>query len=395
MTKKGFFKFLILLLTIISCSSQDKEEYKYSPPKVKVRSYEVAYFQKDTLRVFPGTVISKETSLITAKVTGYIKKINFKTGDIFKKGDILVEIDSKELNQKVEFATYNLQEAENGLKQAEIALEIAQSNYSKALSQYDLLEKTYIRYKNLYETESVSKHEFDEIVAKYNVAKEEKNIAHKQMSLAEEKVLQAALKRNQAKALLEEAYIFLNYTKLKAPYDGVVLEKLSDIGNIASFQGPILKVGTLENEILVNVPESFFKQVKIEDEVLIDIPSLNKSFITRVTEISPDVSRDSRTFNVKLKESAELVSGMYVLAQFKGEKVQKILIPKDFLSKRGQMEYVFVNIDNVSEMRMVKTGKVDNEFVEILSGLNPGERIVKPIDNSTLLKHLNPLEIVQ
>lgn len=395
MTKKGFFKFLILLLTIISCSSQDKVESKYSPPKVKVRSYEVAYFQKDTLRVFPGTVISKETSLITAKVTGYIKKINFKTGDIFKKGDILVEIDSKELNQKVEFATYNLQEAENGLKQAEIALEIAQSNYSKALSQYDLLEKTYIRYKNLYETESVSKHEFDEIVAKYNVAKEEKNIAHKQMSLAEEKVLQAALKRNQAKALLEEAYIFLNYTKLKAPYDGVVLEKLSDIGNIASFQGPILKVGTLENEILVNVPESFFKQVKIEDEVLIDIPSLNKSFITKVTEISPDVSRDSRTFNVKLKESAELVSGMYVLAQFKGEKVQKILIPKDFLSKRGQMEYVFVNIDNVSEMRMVKTGKVDNEFVEILSGLNPGERIVKPIDNSTLLKHLNPLEIVQ
>jgi len=360
-----------------------------------VRSYEVAYFQKDTLRVFPGTVISKETSLITAKVTGYIKKINFKTGDIFKKGDILVEIDSKELNQKVEFATYNLQEAENGLKQAEIALEIAQSNYSKALSQYDLLEKTYIRYKNLYETESVSKHEFDEIVAKYNVAKEEKNIAHKQMSLAEEKVLQAALKRNQAKALLEEAYIFLNYTKLKAPYDGVVLEKLSDIGNIASFQGPILKVGTLENEILVNVPESFYKQVKVEDEVLIEIPSLNKSYITKVTEISPDVSRDSRTFNVKLKESAELVSGMYVLAQFKSEKVQRILIPKDFLSKRGQMEYVFVNIDNVSEMRMVKTGKTDNEFVEILSGLTPGERIVKPIDNSTLLKHLNPLEIVQ
>lgn len=395
MTKKGFFKFLILLLTIISCSSQDKEESKYAPPKVKVRSYEVAYFQKDTLRVFPGTVISKETSLITAKVTGYIKKINFKTGDIFKKGDILVEIDSKELNQKVEFATYNLQEAENGLKQAEIALEIAQSNYSKALSQYDLLEKTYIRYKNLYETESVSKHEFDEIVAKYNVAKEEKNIAHKQMSLAEEKVLQAALKRNQAKALLEEAYIFLNYTKLKAPYDGVVLEKLSDIGNIASFQGPILKVGTLENEILVNVPESFYKQVKVEDEVLIEIPSLNKSYITKVTEISPDVSRDSRTFNVKLKESAELVSGMYVLAQFKSEKVQRILIPKDFLSKRGQMEYVFVNIDNVSEMRMVKTGKTDNEFVEILSGLTPGERIVKPIDNSTLLKHLNPLEIVQ
>jgi len=395
MTKKGLFKFLILLLTVISCSSQDKEESIYVPPKVKVRSYEVAYLQKNTLRVFPGTVTSKETSMVTAKVTGYIKKINFKTGDMFKKGDILVEIDSKELNHKVEFATFNLEEAENGLKQAQIALEIAQSNYSKALSQYDLLEKTYNRYKNLYETESVSKHEFDEIVAKYNVAKEEKNIAHKQLLLADEKVLQAVLKKNQAKALLDEAYIFLNYTKLKAPYDGVVLEKLSDIGDIASFQSPILKVGTLENEVLVNVPESFYKQVKVGDEVLIDIPSLNKSHISRVIEISPDVKRDSRTFNVKLRGSVELVSGMYVLAQFKGEEVQRILIPKDFLSKRGQMEYVFVNIDNVSEMRMVKTGKTDNEFVEILSGLTPGESIVKPIDNSTFLKHLNPLEIVQ
>jgi len=383
MQGKKFLIFLILTVFIVACSGGEKKgvESISAPQKVEVETYFVKPSDIQKGRSFTGQVVSKNTVYLTPKVVGYISGISVKVGDKFKKGDTLVELTSKELIDKRDFAKAAVNEATNGLKQAEIGLEMAKSAYNQALAQYELAEKTYNRFKKLFETESVSKQEFDEVEAKYKLALEGKIMAQKNIELAEEKLNQVKLKKVQAEAALNEVNTYISYTKLKAPFDGTVLEKMSDVGNLASYSTPILKLGTFDSEIVINIPENFYQNVSLHKNVKVKIPSQDKVFETEITEISKDISPSSRTFYVKLKAEESLTPGMFVEGYFPSLMEKTVTVPKDYIIKRGQLYYVFLDNNKKAEMRLVKLGNDYGDVVEITSGLTGGERIVKSINN--------------
>jgi len=383
MQGKNFLIFLILTVFIVACSGSEKKgvESISAPQKVEVETYLVKPSDMEKGRSFTGQVVSKNTVYLTPKVVGYISRINVKVGDKFKKGDILVELISKELVDKRNFAKASVNEATNGLKQAEIGLEMAKSAYNQALAQFELAEKTYNRFKKLYETESVSKQEFDEVEAKYKLALEGKIMAQKNVELAEEKLNQVKLKKVQAEAALSEVNTYISYTKLKAPFDGTVLEKMSDVGNLASYSTPILKLGTFDSEIIINIPENFYKNLSLHKKVKVKIPSQDKVFETEIAEISRDINPSSRTFYVKLKAEESLIPGMFVEGYFPSFTEKTVIVPKDYIIKRGQLYYVFLDNNKKAEMRLVKLGNDYGDVVEITSGLAGGERIVKSINN--------------
>lgn len=383
MQRKRLLIFLILTVFMTACSSGEKKvaESISTSKKVEVETYLVKSSEIPNTRNFTGKVVSKNTVYLTPKVVGYISQINVKVGDKFKKGDILVEITSKELLDKRDFAKASVDEASNGLKQAEIGLEMSKSAYNQALAQFELAEKTYNRIKKLYETESVSKQEFDEVEAKYKLALEGKLMAEKSVVLAEEKINQAKLKKEQALAALNEVNNYVSYTKLKAPFDGVVLEKMSDVGNLASYSTPILKIGTFDSEIIINIPENFYQNVHLNKKVKVKIPSLDKVFETEITEISRDIDPLSRTFYVKLKAEKDLTPGMYAEGYFVSNSEKIVVVPKDYVVKRGQLNYVFLDNNKKAEIRLVKLGNNYGDLVEVTSGLAGGEKIVKSINN--------------
>ncbi|UOD35505.1 efflux RND transporter periplasmic adaptor subunit [Deferribacteraceae bacterium V6Fe1] len=384
MQLKKLLSFLVLIVFLAACSSGEKGkgEAISKPSKVKVETYAVKPSKVENARSFTGQVVSKNTVFMTPKVVGYISAINVKIGDKFKKGDTLVELTSKELLDKRSFATASVNEAENGLKQAEIGLEMAKSAYNQALAQFELAEKTYNRFQKLFETESVSKQEFDEVQAKYKLALEGKNMAQKNVELAEEKLNQVKLKKMQAEAALSEVNTYISYTKLKAPFDGVVLEKMSDVGNLASYSTPVLKLGTLDSEIIINIPENFYNNISVGKKVSLKIPSQNKTIESEIIEVSKDINPASRTFYVKLTANGkDLIPGMFVEGYFGSSLENSIVIPKDYVFQRGQLSYVFVDNSQKAEMRMVKTGNDFGDLVEITSGLIGGEKIVKPIND--------------
>jgi len=377
---------ILLILALSACSSgSDQSGETSSPPrKVRVVTQEVRKEKIPVSRSFPGTVASADTALLTPKVVGYIEALLAGPGDTFKKGDVLVKIKSKELTDKEKFAQSAVQEAVNGEKQAILGLSMARAGLKQAEAQFSLAQKTYKRFENLLKTESVSRQEFDEVEAKYRAVKEAKKIAEQNVRLAAEKVSQVRIKKQQALAMLDEVKTYLSYTNLKAPFDGIVLQKLMDVGNLAAPGQPILKIGSLGSVVYAHVNSSAIKRAQVGQEATVEVPAAARRFTAKILEIDPNVDPATRNFKIKLSGDSGIIPGMYANVYLGANAEEITAIPRRAVLERGQLPVVLVKKGNKAEMRIVKTGRIFGDKIEIVSGLQPEEQIV--VENAETLR---------
>lgn len=381
--------FAISLLTACG-KDEEKAETIDMPKSVPVETITVAKSATTSSRSFTATVASANTAFIIPKVVGYVEQIFVIPGQKVKKGDLLVTIKSGELEDKMNFAKSSVQEAENGLKQAEIGYKMALAQDKQAQSQFDLAEKTYNRYKNLIKNNSVSKQEFDQVEAKFDLAKQALNISKENVDLAAEKVEQVKLKKQQAKSMLSEVNTYLSYTKIKAPFDGVILEKNMDAGNLAAPGNPIMKIGNESTVIHTFISQSLIGEIKTGMQAMVKVETFDQEYESEVLEISPDVDVFTGNFKVKLMGCEQLYPGMFAKVRFATGSEQVITVPDSAIVKRGQLTIVFVDDNGKADMRVVKTGRDLLGSVEILSGLEIGEKLVTK--NAKLLKSGDILE---
>jgi multidrug efflux pump subunit AcrA (membrane-fusion protein) len=386
------FLIVILVMSMAACSSEgDRPEGKAEhSERVRVKTELVREASLPVMRSFTGTVASADTALLTPKVTGYLDALYVKAGDTFKKGALLARITSKELVDKKNYAESAVKEAKNGERQAALGSKMADSQLKQAQAQYALAEKTYHRFSNLLKTESVSRQEFDEVETKYKAALEAVKLAQQNVKLAAEKLIQVRIKKQQAVAMLDEVKTYLGYTELRAPFDGVVLQKLMDIGNLAAPGQPVLKIGSHENVIYAYVNGSVVRNVKAGQEAMVEIPSVNQTFSARVLDVDPNIDPTTRNFRVKLSGNGDLVPGMYASIHFGEGSEETVVVPRSAVLERGELSLVFVDENSRAEMRIIKTGRSFKDTIEILSGLTPGERIV--VDKVNELKSGDLLE---
>jgi multidrug efflux pump subunit AcrA (membrane-fusion protein) len=386
------FLIVILVMSMAACSSEgDRPEGKAEhSERVRVKTELVREASLPVMRSFTGTVASADTALLTPKVTGYLDALYVKAGDTFKKGALLARITSKELVDKKNYAESAVKEAKNGERQAALGSKMADSQLKQAQAQYALAEKTYHRFSNLLKTESVSRQEFDEVETKYKAALEAVKLAQQNVKLAAEKLIQVRIKKQQAVAMLDEVKTYLGYTELRAPFDGVVLQKLMDIGNLAAPGQPVLKIGSHENVIYAYVNGSVVRNVKAGQEAMVEIPSVNQTFSARVLDVDPNIDPATRNFRVKLSGNGDLVPGMYASIHFGEGSEETVVVPRSAVLERGELSLVFVDENSRAEMRIIKTGRSFKDTIEILSGLTPGERIV--VDKVNELKSGDLLE---
>lgn len=366
-----------LALSLTACGGGDKAEKAMdAPATVKVKTQTIALTDADSSRVFTATVSSDKTAVIIPKVTGYVEQILVTPGQKVKQGELLAVIKSGELEQKMAFASSSEQEAENGKRQAEIG-------YKMAKSQYDLAEKTYHRYSNLIKNNSVSKQEFDQVESQYSIAKEN-------LALAGEKVEQVKIKTTQARAMKSEVSTYLSYTQLRSPFDGVILEKNIDAGNLAAPGSPILKVGNNVPVVYAFVSQSMLGEISVGTKAVVTADSIEEGFDAQVTEISPDIDPATGNFKVKLSGCNKLTQGMFAKVRFITGTEKIIAVPDSAIVNRGQLVMVFISNGGKAEMRVIKTGRRLGGVTEILSGLNEGDKIVT--ENAQQLKSGDILE---
>ncbi len=199
-----------------------------------------------------------------------------------------------------------------------------------------------------------------------------------------------------AEAALKEAEVMLGYAIIRAPFDGVVARKLADAGDLASPGAPLIEIEELGSfEIEASLPDSAAARLKAGASLEVEIPVAGLRLEAAITEISPAADPQARTVPIKLAVPAGTAvrSGQFARIHVPGTPLPTRLVPRSAVSTFGQMERVFaVTADNRARLRLVKTGRQRGDRVEILSGLEDGERIVNAPSPS--LRDGQPLEIL-
>jgi RND family efflux transporter MFP subunit len=219
-----------------------------------------------------------------------------------------------------------------------------------------------------------------------------KLLADKAVTQQEFDAVQARLRV--AEAAVKEAETQHSYTWILAPFDGVITRKYADVGDLATPGKPLLEMeDPRAMRLEADVPEAAMSRLQPGAKLPIYIPSLATSKKGTLSEIAPAADPNSRTFLVKLDlpEIPGLRSGQFGRVAVPLTEVSALHVPTSAVVVRGQMELVFVVINQQAELRLVKTGRRLGNDIELVSGINAGEQIV--ISNATELLDGQPVEV--
>jgi len=347
---------LLLLIAVVSLVGCSDEKTRMAPSPETVRNIPVLAVQQANvpdLLEGVGTVRAAQSSEVASQMMGNIIQIRAHEGDHVQRGQVLAVIDDSQPRAAVDRATA-----------AELA---AQQQLVGTDSDLALAESTLKRYQNLYEKKSVSPQEFDEVKARQQAALARRDVA---------KAGQA-----QAQAALSQARTSLDYTRIRAPFEGVVTEKKADTGTLASPGMPIFTVEDVRHYRLeATVNENDLRYVRTGEQVSVVIDALdNDGLKGKVVQIVPAADSASRTFLVKidLPTDTHLRSGLFGRAEFSRGERQALLIPRAAVVERGQLQGIYVLDQNkVASLRYITLGKPSGAEVEVLAGLQDGERLV-------------------
>jgi RND family efflux transporter MFP subunit len=312
-------------------------------------------------RITTGTVRSATVSPLTAKVIGNVTRVLVTEGQRVRTGEVLVEIDDREGRARSDAATGGAREADQAISGATAAISAAQANA-------DLANATFQRFAALRARGSVSPQEFEEVAARKAAA----DAALDQAKRGREAMVSRGA---QARAGAVEAQTFLSYTRLRSPIDGVVTSRLIDPGAQAAPGVPLVIVeDDSRYRVETTVDETLAARLRAGDAVIID-----GSIAGRVANISPAVDPVTRSALVKIDLPARsgLRSGGFVSVGFPVGSRNAVTVPATAVVRRGSLTSVFiVDAQQTVRMRLISLGDPLPGRVEVLSGLDAGERVV-------------------
>jgi RND family efflux transporter MFP subunit len=333
-----FIPILMALAPVAACNRQ-RDAAEPDTPAIAVRTTVVEPGAIGRVVEAVGSLHGAREAVLSAKVMGAVLEVRKRAGDPVRQGEILVVLDDREV-------AGNIGQAEGALAQATAAASLAQANLG--------------RYEQLFARGAASQLELDQA-----------RFAHE--------TAQGAVR--QAGAALETASSYQSYAQIPAPFDGHVVDRLTEVGDLATPGRPLMSVEDTRQLMLhVSLPENETATAVVGGKVEIVVPSLpGKSWTGTVTEVVPAVDPVTRTMLVKigLPPDRQLRSGLFARAQFAAGDRQALRVPRNAVIRRGGMEGVFVADANRASFRLlVLAESADPDHVEVLSGLAPGDRVV-------------------
>lgn len=219
-----------------------------------------------------ATVISDNEKILSSRNMGYIKSIKVSEGDRVKKGTLLYEIDSIEIDSKKEQALLNIDIHKNQFENAKL---------------------NYERYTRLYDKGLVSKFDLEQIQLKYNTLSNSLQIAN---------------------ARLKEINNQYKYLKVKAPNDGLIIKKSIKVGEMSMPGMPAIIISDLSNlKIKTEINEGDLKYINLNDEVDIFIDSLEYQTKGKIISIIPSSNPMTHSYILKISfdKNEKVLPGMY------------------------------------------------------------------------------------
>jgi RND family efflux transporter MFP subunit len=315
---------------------------------------------------------------VYAKVSGYIKKLYIDWGTHVKQGQLLAELEIPELQQQ-------LQQDEAGARRSDQDLSRVREELNRAQSAYSVAHLTYTRLAGVQKArpELVAQEEVDAAQGKDLEANAGVSSAKDAVSAAEQGLLAA-------KAALGKDQAMFGYSRITAPFDGVVTQ-------IYAYTGALLPAGTSSNKgdlalcqlsqnntlrLVIPVPERAVADVHVGDTVNIEVSQAKNSFTGQIIRFSDQIETQTRTMHTEVQvPNAKylLVPGMYASVKIPLRSAANVLsVPVQAVESTGSGSgtVLLVNAANRVEQREVKLGIQTATAAEVLSGLQENDTVI-------------------
>lgn len=298
-----------------------------------------------------GQVEAGESANISTRIMGYITKINVKLGDHVSTGQLLATISNDDILAKRAQADAMITEANLALKNA---------------------QKDFDRFTTLYQQQSASAKELENVTLAYNSAKARLEVAKQS--------------RNELNATL-------NYTNLTAPFAGIITQKNADAGSMAN---PGMSLLTIEKsdsyQLSATAPENSISQIHTGASAVVTIASANKTFEGKVTQINQSSQFTGGQYLIKInipeRDKTGLYAGMYANVQVKVKQTinanvdnEQVMVPSSSIEYKNQLAGLYtIGNNNTALLRWVRLGKTIGSNVAVLSGLAANEQFILKAD---------------
>ena len=339
--------FPLLTFLFLSCGN-DKKETNNNEPAIAVQVSGISANNNSEFVTASGKIEAENSANVSTRMMGYVTKVHVKVGQKVGAGQLLVSINNTDLQAK----------------KAQVDASILQ-----ATAAYNNAKKDYDRFTALFNQQSASQKELDDMTSRYEMAK-------------------AGLEG--AKQMRNEVMAQFSYSNITAPFSGEVTNTFVKEGDMANPGMPLVSVeGVSRMQVTAMVSESDIAQIKTGMPVKILVKSINKEVSGKVSEVSGSAKNTGGQYLVKVvlnQNEKEILSGMFVNVQFqianksKTEttvKSVKVLVPESALIKQGQLTGIYtVANKNTALLRWIRTGKTFGNQVEVLSGLSANEQYI-------------------
>lgn len=376
---------LTLVFSIGCSSSTTNNNLEENIRPVIVENLEIKTFP--VLLNYIGTLQSKDLKKYSFKSSAKVKSIHVEAGQHVKKGDLLVELDTSDLNKAVDAAKYQMDAAKavydkslkgatsEQKKQAELTVKQAQDGYNFALDSYNKMLQ-------LYEAGSVSKQKLEEVKLQLDNAESSLKLANEGLNqvkngASEEDKKAAYSQYEQAKTAYEAQVSLLNDVYLKADSDGYIVDILFKEGELVPQGYPVVVLSTDEQIVVVGLSQQDIKRIDIGTKANIAID--DKNMQAHVSNINRAVDMETLTYKVeltvddKISENDFLLGSIvkigFLIGEEKGVWVPIVNVMSDI------EDYVYIVEDEHVVRKNIKIKSIYEDKV-LTEDLKPGEKLI-------------------
>ena len=368
---------VLLLMALGACGGAAEANKKDAKDPVPVKVMQVKRIQLRREVEAVGTLAAKEQAVVSAEVGGRVARLGADMGDRVREGAPLVYLDAEKLKYRADEqqATLDQTRARLGAKGSELPPPEQTPDVLSAAAKHAEAQQQLDRARRLAEKNLVSREDLERAETQLQTAR----AAH-EAAIAAERQLRAEIAAREA--ALRGATRELHDAVIRAPFDGVVAERMVSQGQFVAVQAPVMRMVRLQPlRLTAEIPEKFAPGIHVGQVIALRTDAYpDKSVEGRITRISPDVNMKSRAFSIEAdvpNDDGALKPGTFARLKVATSHVDNALVvPATAVQTRYGTSMVFVVRDNTLAATEVKLGDRLAQNVEVTGGLDEGATIV-------------------
>ena len=372
-----------------------------------------------------GTLASDEATDVAPAVAGKIVEVNFDVGSYVNKGDVLVRLDPRDAQLRLEQAQAQVQQQERAVEQAIAGLRQAQArlgigdgqtfnleSFSQVISvkaNLKLAEQELARNERLLESGDVARAIVDQrraqrdaLLGQLDEARSNAAMSVKAITAAEAQVNAAKAGVATARTQVDTARKAIGDTAIYAPISGFVSDRIADPGEYISPSAPNTKIATIVRtstlRLRIDVPEASIGKVSVGQGITLQTTAYpDRSFAGTVARVLPSLNATARTLTVEAEVANS--DGLLKPGQFATVRITQtqpenaVMIPASAVKTEGDSNKVFIVKDGAAREHIVQLGLLENDLIQIKSGVAEGDMVangnINALTDGVLVRQTN------